>query len=64
LDLAIIRDLDTQLKEYIRKYEQAKTELRSLNGNFSIFFLSLWTIVTDIWLYSDISTVLTPTQDD
>ena len=29
-DLAVIRDLDMQLKEYKRKYEQAKTELRSV----------------------------------
>lgn len=31
-DLAVIRDLDSQLKEYKRKYEQAKTELRSVKG--------------------------------
>lgn len=31
-DLVVIRDLDTQLKEYKRKYEQAKTELRSMKG--------------------------------
>ena len=31
-DLAVIRDLDAQLKEYKRKYEQAKTELRSVKG--------------------------------
>ncbi|KIM81666.1 hypothetical protein PILCRDRAFT_498972 [Piloderma croceum F 1598] len=30
--LAIIRELDTQLKEYKRKYEQAKTELRSVKA--------------------------------
>ncbi|KAI9441227.1 hypothetical protein H4582DRAFT_2110203 [Lactarius indigo] len=29
-DLVVIRDLDAQLKEYKRKYEQAKTELRSV----------------------------------
>ena len=28
-DLAVIRDLEAQVKEYKRKYEQAKTELRS-----------------------------------
>jgi hypothetical protein len=33
-DLVIIRDLDTQLKEYKRKYEQAKTELRSVKGTY------------------------------
>ena len=31
-DLVVIRDLDVQLKEYKRKYEQAKTELRSVKG--------------------------------
>jgi hypothetical protein len=31
-DLAVIRDLDAQLKDYKRKYEQAKTELRSVKG--------------------------------
>lgn len=31
-DLVIIRDLDQQLKDYKRKYEQAKTELRSVKG--------------------------------
>lgn len=33
-DLVVIRDLDTQLKEYKRKYEQAKTELRSVKGTY------------------------------
>ena len=32
-DLAVIRDLDQQLKDYKKKYELAKTELRSLKGN-------------------------------
>ena len=31
-DLGVIRELDSQLKEYKRKYEQAKTELRSVKG--------------------------------
>lgn len=35
-DLTVIRDLDTQLKEYKRKYEQAKTELRSVKGVRSV----------------------------
>jgi len=34
-DLVVIRDLDTQLKEYKRKYEQAKTELRSVKGKYT-----------------------------
>ncbi|KAI0072828.1 hypothetical protein K474DRAFT_1667322 [Panus rudis PR-1116 ss-1] len=36
-DLAVIRDLDTQLKEYKRKYEQAKTELRSVKATSQLF---------------------------
>ena len=31
-DLAHIRELESQVKEYKRKYEQAKTELRSAKG--------------------------------
>jgi len=31
-DATLIRDLDNQLKEYKRKYESAKTELRSVKG--------------------------------
>jgi hypothetical protein len=31
-DLIMIRDLDTQLREYKRKYELAKTELRNVKG--------------------------------
>ena len=34
-DLLLIRDLGNQLKEYKRKYEQAKTELRSVKGKIS-----------------------------
>ncbi|THH04251.1 hypothetical protein EW146_g10226 [Bondarzewia mesenterica] len=32
-DLVVIRDMDIQLKEYKRKYEQAKTELRSVKAD-------------------------------
>ena len=42
-DLIVIRDLDAQLKDYKRKYEQAKTELRSVKGRFHsspLFFAS------------------------
>ena len=34
-DLILIRDLGNQLKEYKRKYEQAKTELRGVKGKIS-----------------------------
>jgi hypothetical protein len=43
-DLIVIRDLDAQLKDYKRKYEQAKTELRSVKGRYahsSLLFSSL-----------------------
>ena len=33
-DLAVINNLDMQVKEYKRKYETAKTELRSFKGTF------------------------------
>ncbi|TFK45585.1 hypothetical protein OE88DRAFT_1729622 [Heliocybe sulcata] len=36
-DLAVIRDLDAQMKEYRRKYEQAKTELRSVKATSQLF---------------------------
>ena len=38
-DNVLIRELDNQVKEYRRKYEQAKTELRSVKGIISIFRL-------------------------
>ncbi|KAJ6603144.1 hypothetical protein B0H10DRAFT_2167264 [Mycena sp. CBHHK59/15] len=36
-DLIVIRDLDNQLKDYKRKYEQAKTELRSVKATSQLF---------------------------
>lgn len=39
-DLSVIRDLDLQLKEYKRKYEQAKTELRSVKGDLFANFIA------------------------
>ncbi|THH15019.1 hypothetical protein EW146_g5389 [Bondarzewia mesenterica] len=36
-DLVVIRDMDIQLKEYKRKYEQAKTELRSVKATSQLF---------------------------
>lgn len=38
-DLNVIRDLDSQLKDYKRKYEQAKTELRSVKGIYLFIFM-------------------------
>ncbi|KAK0195779.1 hypothetical protein F5146DRAFT_1027040 [Armillaria mellea] len=36
-DLVVMRDLDAQLKEYKRKYEQAKTELRSVKATSQLY---------------------------
>ncbi|KAI0753047.1 hypothetical protein C8Q80DRAFT_1149566 [Daedaleopsis nitida] len=36
-DLAVIHDLESQVKEYKRKYEQAKTELRSAKATSQLF---------------------------
>ncbi|KAJ7647538.1 hypothetical protein FB45DRAFT_201713 [Roridomyces roridus] len=36
-DLVVIRDLDSQLKDYKRKYEAAKTELRSVKATSQLF---------------------------
>jgi archaellum component FlaC len=35
-DLVVIQDLNAQIKEYKRKYELAKTELRNVKGALSI----------------------------
>lgn len=40
-DLILIRDLGNQLKDYKRKYEQAKTELRSVKGKISAWMILL-----------------------
>jgi len=39
-DALLIRELDAQLKEYKRKYEVAKTELRSVKGETA--FRTVW----------------------
>jgi len=54
-DNVLIRDLDNQLKEYKRKYEQAKTELRSVKGMSS--FLSTASVLTDSTARSYFATV-------
>ncbi|KAG5341528.1 hypothetical protein C0989_009889 [Termitomyces sp. Mn162] len=36
-DLVVIRDLDQQLKDYKRKYEQAKTELRNVKATSQLY---------------------------
>ncbi|KAG7449778.1 uncharacterized protein BT62DRAFT_885871 [Guyanagaster necrorhizus] len=36
-DIIVMRDLDSQLKEYKRKYEQAKTELRSVKATSQLY---------------------------
>ena len=40
-DLAVIRELDQQLKDYKRRYEQAKTELRNVKGLIFCLYLNL-----------------------
>ena len=57
-DLILIRDLGNQLKEYKRKYEQAKTELRSVKGkNISLntlpyaeLFFPLFLVTSQLFL--------------
>ena len=56
-DSKVIRELDNQLKEYKRKYEQAKTELRTVKGNSSSSISS--NVANDS--YSDVATLLTAT---
>jgi hypothetical protein len=56
-DSKVIRELDNQLKEYKRKYEQAKTELRTVKGNSSSSMSS--NVANDS--YSDVATLLTAT---
>lgn len=56
-DLTVIRDLDSQLKEYKRKYEQAKTELRSVKGPqrypsdvFGAYLIFSWSATSQLFL--------------
>jgi len=53
-DLAVIRDLDTQLKEYKRKYEKSKTELRSMKGK-SIYRSPHYQLFLIFWYCSNFS---------
>lgn len=61
-DLAVIQNLDAQLKDYKRKYESAKTELRSLKG-LGVFFLVLCIGLTGVVVYSYLSTLLASPED-
>lgn len=60
-DNALIRDLDNQMKEYKRKYEQAKTELRSVKGKFSLNFQLVQ--INSCTIDSDLTTFPPSTQD-
>lgn len=60
-DLVVIRDLDNQLKEYKRKYEQAKTELRSVKGTSGCYSFYLSNRLS--FSSSYISALSTNTQD-
>ena len=62
-DLAVIHDLDNQLKEYKRKYELAKTELRSVKGKPPFFILSVLILSTFLFIHSHFSTVYANSQD-
>jgi protein SPA2 len=54
-DLILIRDLGNQLKEYKRKYEQAKTELRSVKGKNITLAVHPHLIICHFFLSSFIS---------
>ena len=58
-DLVVIRDLDTQLKEYKRKYEQAKTELRSAKGVRVCSCIAEYLLIRN---HSDLATILAAAQ--
>ena len=60
-DLALIRDLDNQLKEYKRKYELAKTELRSVKGKPSFLVMSVG--IRILFFSSHFSVVHASSQD-
>ena len=61
-DLAVIHDLDAQCKDYKRKYEVAKTELRGLKGLYSLDPIKRW-FVEGIHSRSDISAVPSTSED-
>lgn len=62
-DLTVIRDLDNQLKEYKRKYELAKTELRSVKGKSFFCILSVLIPRTFIFPHSHFSAAYASSQD-
>jgi protein SPA2 len=63
IDLVVIRDLDSQLKEYKQKYEQPKTELRSVKGDacppLSLFIVTHYGHTATLQLF-----LQAPKQDD
>ena len=61
-DSILIRDLSLQVKEYKRKYEQAKTELRSVKGKRK--FNNLRVSLLIIAIFSYFATLPPSTQDD
>ena len=62
-DLAVIRDLDAQCKDYKRKYELAKTELRGLKGSCPLVPTIRVALLTACIRFSDIAAIPTTTQD-
>lgn len=62
-DLVVIRDLDARCKDYKRKYELAKTELRGLKGWSSALVFEKSQCVESRNSRSDIPAVPSATKD-
>ena len=62
-DLAVIHDLDAQCKDYKRKYEVAKTELRGMKGSYSLSPIKKSWFVEAVHSRSNIS-VVPPASED
>lgn len=58
-DGAFIRELEAQVKEYKRKYEQAKTELRSAKGVRVCSCIAEYLLIRN---HSDLATILAAAQ--
>lgn len=58
-DGAFIRELEAQVKEYKRKYEQAKTELRSAKGVRVRSCIAEYLLIRN---HSDLATILAAAQ--
>ena len=63
-DLAVIHDLDAQCKDYKRKYEVAKTELRGLKGPYSLHPMESWFVKAYIHVATSQLFLQPPKSDD